>query len=447
MRSADPVNLVAATSNAHAARPRSSSATVRNGCAYAAGILILQLFAARFATAQGPQPTAPGVKSPAPSTAASSASSAPSATTAPVTDRLVFAASAYCGSKENPKSECSMGDTLFVGFSNMKEWMAVSQNHLSDVALVLNGRVLKGIAPRGPDDTYTGLEFDLKRLDGDDPIAQANRATWNDLIADLRKNHGTLNIAVAGGGNPPFWGSANLTFRVFPSYSWAVLVALVALLAAFLLLAHRSDIVRDAPTPPGGTKQSYSLARCQMAWWFFVIAASYFYIYLTLGNYESLTAGVLILTGISAGTGLVSAAIDTSKRDQRNTLSQEEASLEARIANLPAMIQAATGQDLATLTAEFMQKAKRLADVRASLAGLPSEVGDSEGFLWDILRDESGISFHRFQMVAWTLILSFVFIRAVYKQLGMPDFSATLLGLMGISSGTYVGFKLPNPPK
>ena len=25
----------------------------------------------------------------------------------------------------------------------------------------------------------------------------------------------------------------------------------------------------------------------------------------------------------------------------------------------------------------------------------------------------------------------------------MPDFSATLLGLMGLSSGTYVGFKMP----
>jgi len=29
----------------------------------------------------------------------------------------------------------------------------------------------------------------------------------------------------------------------------------------------------------------------------------------------------------------------------------------------------------------------------------------------------------------------------------MPDFSTTLLGLMGISAGTYVGFKIPNPVK
>ncbi len=31
----------------------------------------------------------------------------------------------------------------------------------------------------------------------------------------------------------------------------------------------------------------------------------------------------------------------------------------------------------------------------------------------------------------------------VYNELAMPEFSATLLGLLGISAGTYVGFKLP----
>ena len=36
-----------------------------------------------------------------------------------------------------------------------------------------------------------------------------------------------------------------------------------------------------------------------------------------------------------------------------------------------------------------------------------------------------------------------IFVASVYKNLSMPQFSATLLGLMGISSGTYLGFKVP----
>jgi hypothetical protein len=46
-------------------------------------------------------------------------------------------------------------------------------------------------------------------------------------------------------------------------------------------------------------------------------------------------------------------------------------------------------------------------------------------------------------MAAWTLILAIVFVISVWNNLAMPDFGATLLGLMGISSGTYIGFKFP----
>ena len=43
--------------------------------------------------------------------------------------------------------------------------------------------------------------------------------------------------------------------------------------------------------------------------------------------------------------------------------------------------------------------------------------------------------------------LGFVFAISVVKDFVMPEFSSTLLGLMGISSGTYIGFKIPDPPK
>ena len=61
----------------------------------------------------------------------------------------------------------------------------------------------------------------------------------------------------------------------------------------------------------------------------------------------------------------------------------------------------------------------------------------------DLFSDESGWSFHRVQMGVWTLVLSFVFVGKVLENLAMPEFDTTLLALMGISSGTYLGFKLP----
>ena len=74
----------------------------------------------------------------------------------------------------------------------------------------------------------------------------------------------------------------------------------------------------------------------------------------------------------------------------------------------------------------------------------PAPVAGSRGFFQDLLEDENGVSFDRLQMVAWTFVLGLVFVVEVWTDLHMPDFSQTLLGLMGISSGTYVGFKLPN---
>ena len=63
--------------------------------------------------------------------------------------------------------------------------------------------------------------------------------------------------------------------------------------------------------------------------------------------------------------------------------------------------------------------------------------------LTDILSDANGISFHRFQMAAWTLVLGIIFISSVYYNLAMPVFDTTLMGLLGLSAGTYLGLKIP----
>ncbi len=63
--------------------------------------------------------------------------------------------------------------------------------------------------------------------------------------------------------------------------------------------------------------------------------------------------------------------------------------------------------------------------------------------MYDLLAENNLISFHRFQIFVWTLILGLIFVANVYNELAMPQFSATLLGLLGIGAGAYVGFKLP----
>jgi hypothetical protein len=46
-------------------------------------------------------------------------------------------------------------------------------------------------------------------------------------------------------------------------------------------------------------------------------------------------------------------------------------------------------------------------------------------------------------MAAWTFVLGLIFVKGVYDDLAMPEFNTTLMGLLGLSAGTYLGLKIP----
>jgi hypothetical protein len=308
--------------------------------------------------------------------------------------------------------------------------------------LVLNGRVLTGISAKLPSKGDGKLRFDLKRT-------STNNDAWNALVADVRQGL-PLKVSVELENSPLRYGEVDLAFRLLPEFWWLSGLLVAVLFGAFLILARRSDIIRDVgPEPEPGQRRHYSLARTQMAFWFFLVVASYLYIWLVTGNHDTLTEGVLVLIGISAATGLGAMVVDQSRSQagaaRRLALETEQTALAARIPVLrTAMAGPPPPVDLPALQKELVEKESRLAQVAHSIANLPlPEPPASQGFLIDILRDDTGVSFHRFQMVGWTLVLGIIFVTSVYRDLGMPNFSTTLLGLMGISSGTYLGFKLP----
>lgn len=240
-----------------------------------------------------------------------------------------------------------------------------------------------------------------------------------------------------------------------------MLVILTALIA-FLVLARHTHIVRDgaAPRRPDGLRP-YSLARGQMAFWFFLVIASYFFLWIVTGDMDTLNTSVLGLIGISAGTALGSAFIDVSRPV---VSSGNEPTVDVTKPHLEVLA------ELKDLQARTQKKLETLQKARAAMSssdkhGLEenerqqNEVRERlsnyrwqsayfawptwKGVMYDLLAENNVISFHRFQIFVWTLILGIMFVANVYNELAMPQFSATLLGLLGISAGTYVGFKLP----
>ncbi len=139
----------------------------------------------------------------------------------------------------------------------------------------------------------------------------------------------------------------------------------------------------------------YSLARTQLSFWTLLVSFSFVFIWLNLDELAGINNSIIILLGISGGTSIVAKIIDSAHNIDKVCISAD--------------------QFTATMK--------------------------SKGFLNDLLSDEKGISIHRFQLVTFTFGLGIYFVWQVIYNLEMPEFSSTLLLLIGVSSTTYAGIK------
>lgn len=278
----------------------------------------------------------------------------------------------------------------------LSDWVVVSVCHLrglldaadaaqSPITLFVEG-MDTGNAPVGVDLESGTLTFVLDRTED-------NRQLWRPFLYDPLFDPEVsvhLSVGIRGERPLPRVPGANLTIRIRKLFvdwtTWAWLGLMVLLAAIIILSAVRTDMLRDRASFEG-VKPPYSLGRAQMAWWFFLVVLSFSFIWLVTGDRDTIPPSVLGLMGISAATAVVAAA--TSRDESESS--------------------------------------------RASA-----------GWWRDLVSDERGtVALERLQVIVWTLVLSGVFVTSVVWYLSMPDFNATLLALMGISSGTYLGFRIP----
>jgi hypothetical protein len=323
------------------------------------------------------------------------------------------------------------------------------------IALYLDGREISGLAPESgaprPEDDI--LQFHLSR-------SAASDEAWADLLGAPSIRDSTffrrpteVSVGLTEGYALPtnVHGSQFDLIRIRKLWFVACSILLIVVIGLLVWLGVSSDLLRDAgPQPPAGSRKTYSLARFQMATWFALVIGGFVYIWLITGGWDTVTPTVLALMGIGAGTALGAAVIDANKQTSNTatltSLRAEEPVLVRDIAALDAQLATATDAEKPGLRAQRDTKATRLQLVRDQIAAAAKALdpGVSRAFLDDMLTDgTNGYSFHRFQMFVWTLVLAILFIYSVWARLAMPDFSATLLALLGISGGTYLGFKLP----
>ena len=349
-------------------------------------------------------------------------------------------------------------------------------------ALFLNGSEVKDLgipvyrtyaAGAGHPDR-AALVFRLKRTSN-------NKDLWTDLLGSPTLS--PVHIAVGLGVKDENGKVSEQTIKGDPGHAsfdmrpisgpWLLFAALVIAGLIWLVFARagKSTTLRDNLLPQIEPRlQTYSLARCQMAFWFVLTFCSFVFLFVLLWDYNTISSQALQLMGISGATALAAVAVDVAKDSPADAVNRglqalglhnydDVQRLEQEIADRQTALALAQVQLDAALNLSDSVQQPELARLQQDILKQNTEILGRQGILrtyrdktrpfltqgWfkDLTTDLNGTAIHRLQVFCWTLVLGVVFIIGVYRDLAMPEFSGTLLALMAVSSAGYVGFKYP----
>jgi hypothetical protein len=181
---------------------------------------------------------------------------------------------------------------------------------------------------------------------------------------------------------------------------WTITSVCLLLLIAMLLVLVKSDFLRGPASKSADesiVRGPFSLAKTQFAFWSIIVFFSSIYLWMLTGTYHPIPTTILGVIAISTGTSLLARTIDER-------------------------------QGAAPVGAHGNQGLSRL-------PGLPK-------LLRDILTDYSGRpSIPRAQLVLWNFAFGCYYVTRIYQTADLPDFDATLVTLLGLSSTGYLGGK------
>jgi hypothetical protein len=357
---------------------------------------------------------------------------------------------AQAEAKKAALPEASLGDSITIETTDLEAFLKYAEDQKKAVTLYLDGKDTK-IEPEAIFRETNHLRFYLDRNPD-------NKAVWEPLLRNpfnypKRTVQASVGIASIVGATP-VKSSAPFVLKVISAewYVWLWLILLILFLVALGYLAWKKDILRDGKRPA-----PYSLGRIQMAWWFFLILIGYVVIWLISGDQDTITTSLLGLMGISAGTALGAVLIESSKGGAAALSNAATQSMALDAALKDAQQKLTDTKTLFTATPGDVALQQAVVDAQAKVTVIESQLATAKATLnqtatppksvnWvlDILSESDGtIALHRFQIVVWTLVLGIMFLVSVFYDLTMPEFSATLLAAMGVSAGTYLGFKFP----
>ena len=307
-----------------------------------------------------------------------------------------------------------LGCDMSVKVSDLSNLLTAAELNSKQIVLFVNGIELPDVTAVGKMLDTNALFFQLKRT-------PENMRDWAPLLRRPFKDHIrpiSISVGLHGDSSPLVVdvSARNITLTVVEWNTWTTpwAILFVVLLIGFIVISTFSNVLKS-PEPDANGRYGYSLSRTQAAFWMFITTMSFVFIWVVTSDLATLNASVLALIGISSGTYLSAALL--------------EKPIDKKVSPATNPVSPITVEPMKLGNAQ--KAVNRIRNIRF--------IGQ---FLGDILSDEKGISVPRFQIFVWTIVLGIIFVVSVVNELSMPEFNGTLLGLMAISSATYVGAKM-----
>ncbi len=274
---------------------------------------------------------------------------------------------------------------------------------------------------------------------------QQNRETWQLLYETSRLSFRPTRIGLGPDAKSEAVSCGTVQFKAVRNASSIEWIIYLLLLASAIWLLFGTDALREPPSALESSATSssrevhepkadwpVSLGLSQMAFWTIIVVASFGFLYLVTGEFNAiLTSQAIVLMGVSSATALASAGIGKTKRENART----------QLAQLRAQLRDGLGNGAAGETASMHAAQPLEREIKYQLGRLGKPM--TSGYFAGLLNDRDGVALHRAQLLVWTLALGIVFVVEVLTSLAMPEFDATLTVLLGIGSGAYLGFKIP----
>ena len=161
----------------------------------------------------------------------------------------------------------ALGDPITLQIAGLAEWVRTHKDRdLKKLTLYLDGQPLDGLEPRI--DTEQGTaRYELMRTD-------KTRQSWCRILGKKLTWQREVKVTAGFSDGLMLPGEANTDLTVVQKgpVFWISLSVYLFAIGAFVYFVASCNIIRDAGPEPGGALwKPFSLARTQMAVWFFLV--------------------------------------------------------------------------------------------------------------------------------------------------------------------------------